>query len=161
MKKLTLILIIGGVLLLLILGSYFLFAGYGTNMVAPAKNPTSTQTTTTPASSGLKTQVLAQGSGVVVAKKGDKVTINYIGYIGADATGKVFNSTYKTHTPFTFTLGQNKVLPVWEAGIPGMKVGEKRRLIATPILGYGAKGFPPMIPPNATLTFDIELMEIN
>jgi len=94
------------------------------------------------------------GTGTVV-KPGDTVTVKYTGSL---ADGTVFDSTEKQGgTPATFPL--SNVIQGWQQGIPGMKVGGKRKLIIPPALGYGPKGTGP-IPGNATLTFVIELLEI-
>ena len=66
-------------------------------------------------------------------------------------TGKVFDASWKRNEPFPFTLGKGQVIPGWEQGVVGMKVGGRRELIIPPALGYGAKGSPPTIPPNETL----------
>jgi len=96
-----------------------------------------------------------------VAKTGDTVAMNYTGRL---ANGTVFDSNVDPKfghvQPFTFTLGAGQVIPGWDKGIVGMKVGEKKTLVIPPADGYGAAGHPPVIPPNATLTFDVELLGI-
>jgi peptidylprolyl isomerase len=96
-----------------------------------------------------------------VAKAGDSVSMNYTGRL---ADGTVFDSNidpkFKHVEPFIFTLGAGQVIPGWDKGIVGMKVGEKKTLVIPPEDAYGANGIPGAIPPNATLTFDVELTGI-
>lgn len=107
---------------------------------------------------GLQFGEIKVGTGQTV-KTGDKVNVEYTGWL--QATGQEFDTSRKPGgSPFPVTLGQNSVIPGWEEGIPGMKVGGKRRLIIPAALGYGAQGFPPTIPGNAVLVFDIEVLSI-
>lgn len=104
---------------------------------------------------GLKIEVLKEGSGTE-AKVGDTVSVHYTGTL---EDGTKFDSSLDRGEPFSFTLGQNRVIQGWEQGVLGMKVGEQRKLIIPPELGYGPSGTPGgPIPPNATLHFDIELL---
>lgn len=96
------------------------------------------------------------GEGEAV-KTGDTVVMHYKGILD---DGTEFDSSYKRNSPFTTTIGIGTVIKGWDQGIPGMKVGGKRKLVIPPDLGYGENGAPPNIPPNATLTFDVELLEI-
>ena len=105
---------------------------------------------------GMKVDVLQEGAGDT-AKSGDKVTVNYVGTL---TDGTKFDSSIDRNQPFQFTLGQNSVIQGWELGVSGMKAGEKRRLTIPPELGYGAQGAGGVIPPNATLIFDVELISI-
>lgn len=91
------------------------------------------------------------------AKKGNTVSVNYV---GALAEGTVFDSSYDRGEPFSFTIGAGEVIKGWEKGLIGMKVGGKRRLAIPPQLAYGAQGVPGLIPPNALLLFEIELLAI-
>ena len=91
------------------------------------------------------------------AKDGMKVRVHYTGYL---ASGKKFESSYDKKKPYTFVIGQGAVIKGWDYGIVGMKVGGKRKLTIPPQLAYGAKGSLPTIPGNATLVFDIELVEV-
>ena len=92
------------------------------------------------------------------ASNGDKLSIHYIGKLSAN--GQKFDSSYDRDEPFTFTLGQGQVIKGWEQGIPGMCIGEKRRLIIPSTLGYGTRGFGTVIPPNAALDFTVKLIDI-
>jgi FKBP-type peptidyl-prolyl cis-trans isomerase len=97
-----------------------------------------------------------------VAKAGDHVFMNYTGRL---ENGKVFDSNvdpkFNHVEPFGFNLGAGEVIPGWDKGIVGMKVGEKKTLTISPEDGYGAAGHPPVIPPNSTLIFDVELLSIS
>lgn len=97
-----------------------------------------------------------------VAKTGDTVSMNYTGRL---ADGTVFDSNvdpkFQHVEPFTFNLGAGQVIPGWDKGIVGMKVGEKKTLTILPEDAYGASGVPGVIPPNSTLIFDVELLAIN
>jgi peptidylprolyl isomerase len=90
------------------------------------------------------------------AKNGDVVVVNYIGTL--QSTGAKFDSSYDRAEPFVFTLGAGNVIKGWDEGLLGMKVGDKRKLIIPPELGYGEKGAGQTIPPNSTLVFEIELI---
>ena len=105
----------------------------------------------------LKIEDVTVGTGAE-AKAGDKVTVNYVGTLD---NGQKFDSSYDRNQPFTFTLGAGQVIKGWDLGVAGMKVGGKRNLTIPPELGYGASGFPPVIPPNATLHFTVELLSVN
>lgn len=108
-----------------------------------------------PAPTKLVTKEIVTGTGAE-AKTGSAVAVNYVGALYK--TGKVFDASWKRNEPFTFTLGKGQVIPGWEQGVAGMKVGGRRELIIPPALGYGAKGLPPSIPPNETLIFVIDLL---
>lgn len=101
------------------------------------------------------------GSGPA-AKAGEQVTVNYTGWLYGNGTkGKKFDSSYDHGQPFTFALGAGNVIPGWDQGVAGMKVGGTRTLIIPPELGYGAGGTPDgTIPPNATLIFDVQLLKV-
>jgi len=102
----------------------------------------------------LSFEVIAEGDGET-AKNGMQVSVHYQGRL---TDGTVFDDSQKRGTPFSFTLGSGQVIPGWEQGIVGMKIGEKRVLTIPPELGYGAAGAGGVIPPNATLVFDVELV---
>jgi peptidylprolyl isomerase len=100
-------------------------------------------------------QALGTGSEAV---SGKRVTVNYEGRL---ITGRKFDSSYDRGQPFSFVLGAGQVIAGWEQGILGMKVGGKRQLVIPPHLGYGATGAGGVIPPNATLVFDVELLGVD
>ena len=106
---------------------------------------------TTP--SGLTIVTVASGDGI--AKAGDTVWVHYTGTL--QSNGTKFDSSLDRGEPISFTLGQGEVIKGWDEGIAGMKVGDKRQLTIPPALGYGEKGAGNVIPPNATLVFDVEL----
>jgi FKBP-type peptidyl-prolyl cis-trans isomerase len=91
-----------------------------------------------------------------VAETGDTVTVDYVGRL---ESGTQFDSSYDRGVPFTFTAGAGRVIPGWDQGVPGMRVGGTRRLTIPPNLGYGLNQVG-SIPPNSTLVFEIELLSI-
>jgi peptidylprolyl isomerase len=105
----------------------------------------------------LVTKDLEEGTGAT-AEAGDVVAMNYVGV--NYKTGKEFDASWSRGEPFIFTLGAGEVIPGWDQGIEGMKVGGRRELIIPPELGYGSAGSPPVIPPNETLVFVVDLEEI-
>ena len=104
----------------------------------------------------LKITVNKEGSGEI-AENGMLVSVHYTGKL---EDGTEFDSSIPRGKPFTFTLGAGQVIKGWDIGVEGMKIGEKRRLVIPPHLGYGARGAGGAIPPNATLIFDVELLEV-
>jgi peptidylprolyl isomerase len=106
--------------------------------------------------SGLKYVDLKEGTGPA-AKKGDVVVVHYTGWL---KDGKKFDSSRDRDKPFDFTLGAGAVIKGWDEGVAGMRVGGKRKLIIPPELAYGERGAGKVIPPNAELTFEVELLRI-
>jgi len=104
----------------------------------------------------LKKEVLAEGLGKM-ADEGDTVIVHYVGTF---LDGTKFDSSLDMGQPFSFVLGSGQVIAGWEQGVLGMKVGEKRKLTLAPALAYGSYGVPGAIPPDSTLVFEIELLEI-
>ena len=113
---------------------------------------------TTP--SGLQIIDTAIGSGVS-PKPGQTCVMHYTGWIYEDGKkGKKFDSSVDRNEPFECPIGKHRVIAGWDAGVATMKVGGKRTLIIPPALGYGARGAGGVIPPNATLMFDVELLNV-
>ena len=111
--------------------------------------------TTTP--SGLIIDDLVVGTGAVAAA-GQKVTVHYTGWL---TDGTKFDSSKDRNDPFDFPLGAGRVIRGWDEGVAGMKIGGKRKLTIPPALGYGARGAGGVIPPNATLLFEVELLAVD
>jgi FKBP-type peptidyl-prolyl cis-trans isomerase FkpA len=106
--------------------------------------------------SGLKYDDLVEGEGDVAAA-GQRVVVHYTGWL---TDGSKFDSSLDRNDPFVFALGAGQVIRGWDEGVQGMKIGGKRKLTIPPQLGYGARGAGGVIPPNATLVFEVELLEI-
>lgn len=120
--------------------------------VAPASTSNAPQTT----ASGLIIETLATGSGPT-AKSGDKVSVHYTGWL---TNGTKFDSSRDRNEPFSFRLGAGQVIPGWDEGVAGMQPGGKRRLTVPAQLAYGTRGAGGVIPPNAVLIFEVELLAI-
>lgn len=133
-----------------LLAASALAAGLAQDAAPPAPAPAPA------APAGLQTldAVLGQGP---EARKGDTVTVGYRGWLQAD--GRVFDQT-RGKPPFTFTLGEDRVIRGWAEGVPGMKRGGRRILLLPPDFGYGEAGAPPVIPGDATLVFEVELLRV-
>ena len=110
----------------------------------------------TAAPSGLRYQDLSTGQGAE-AVDGRTAVVHYTGWL---TDGKKFDSSRDAGQPFAFRLGAGQVIAGWDEGVAGMKVGGRRKLIIPADLGYGASGAPPVIPPGATLVFDVELLDV-
>lgn len=106
--------------------------------------------------SGLIIEELAVGAGDVAAA-GQTVTVHYTGWL---TDGRKFDSSKDREDPFEFPLGARHVIAGWDEGVQGMKVGGRRKLTIPPALGYGARGAGNVIPPNATLVFEVELLAV-
>lgn len=106
--------------------------------------------------SGLKYVDLVVGTGRE-AVAGNHATVHYTGWL---TNGTKFDSSVDRRDPFSFPIGSGKVIKGWDEGVAGMKVGGKRKLTIPPQLGYGARGAGGVIPPNATLVFEVELLEV-
>ncbi|HVV52207.1 MAG TPA: FKBP-type peptidyl-prolyl cis-trans isomerase, partial [Polyangia bacterium] len=113
---------------------------------------------TTPAS-GLQYEDTQVGAGAEA--KGGTCVMHYTGWLWVDgAKGSKFDSSHDRRRPFEFALGRGQVIKGWDEGVAGMKVGGKRTLLIPPGLGYGARGAGGVIPPNATLLFEVELVDL-
>jgi len=106
--------------------------------------------------SGLKYEDLIEGSGQE-ALAGQQVSVHYTGWL---TDGSKFDSSVDRNQPFQFALGRGMVIRGWDEGVAGMKVGGRRKLTIPPQLGYGAQGAGGVIPPHATLVFEVELLEV-
>jgi FKBP-type peptidyl-prolyl cis-trans isomerase len=106
--------------------------------------------------SGLRYQIIQKGNGTK-AEKGKTVSVHYKGQL---ADGTVFDSSYKRNQPIDFGLGQGQVIAGWDEGISLLNVGDKARFVIPSDLGYGSRGAGGVIPPDATLIFDVELMDV-
>ena len=105
----------------------------------------------------LQIEELKAGTGASAAS-GHKVDVHYTGWL---LDGTKFDSSLDRGKPFSFVLGKGQVIQGWDKGVQGMKVGGKRKLTVPPELGYGTRGFPGAIPPNATLVFEVELLGVS
>jgi len=126
----------------------------GTASTKPRPKPKVDKPTGTPPSK-LETDDLIDGTGAT-ARSGDQIRVNYVGV--SFKTGKEFDSSFRAGQPFEFQLGGGMVIPGWDQGIEGMRVGGRRKLVIPPDLAYGAEGSPPAIGPNETLVFVVDLL---
>lgn len=106
--------------------------------------------------SGLQIDTLTRGTGPA-PKRGDQVTVHYTGWL---TDGTKFDSSVDRKEPFQFMLGEGQVIGGWDQGVAAMRVGDKVKLTIPPELGYGRRGYPGVIPPNAVLVFEVELLAI-
>lgn len=107
--------------------------------------------------SDIQIEKLTEGNGAA-PKTGDQVHVHYTGWL---TNGKKFDSSVDRGQPFTFVLGRGQVIRGWDLGVAQMKIGDKVKLTIPPELGYGVRGAGGVIPPNATLVFEVELLGIN
>jgi peptidylprolyl isomerase len=129
-----------------------------TGVIAMSEAADAQPVTTTP--SGLKIIDLKVGTGPA-PKAGQTCVMNYTGWLYENGKkGAKFDSSLDRNQPFSFPIGQHQVIAGWDEGVATMKVGGKRTLIIPPELGYGARGAGGVIPPNATLMFDVELLGV-
>ena len=105
---------------------------------------------------GVEVEILREGTGAI-AKNGDTVSVHYVGVL---ENGTKFDSSVDRGTPFEFSLGAGQVIPGWDIGVEGMKIGEARKLTIPSELAYGPNGAGDVIPPNATLIFEVQLLGI-
>jgi len=121
-----------------------------------ASAPTKVTGAPTKTASGLEYWDIKVGTGAV-AQSGKHVKVDYTGWL---TNGKKFDSSVGTGKPFDFMLGASQVIKGWDEGVAGMKLGGKRQLRIPPDLAYGAAGYPPVIPADSTLIFDVQLVDV-
>jgi FKBP-type peptidyl-prolyl cis-trans isomerase len=132
------------------------WAQTGTTAKKAASGPTKVTGAPIKTASGLEYWDIKVGTGAV-AQAGQRVKVDYTGWL---TNGKKFDSSVGTGKPFDFLLGGGQVIKGWDEGVAGMKVGGKRQLRIPADLAYGAKGYPPVIPANSTLIFDVQLIDV-
>ncbi len=143
----------------LIAASAFALAIIGSAIMSDPSDAQSAKPVTT--SSGLQIIDTKPGTGAA-PRKGQTVVVHYTGWLYVNGQkGKKFDSSVDRNEPFRFPVGAGRVIAGWDEGVGSMKVGGKRTLIIPPNLGYGAQGAGGAIPPNATLIFDVELLDVN
>ena len=142
----------------ILLITLFALAGLivGQTAATNPSGPTKVTGAPTKTPSGLEYWDITVGTGAV-AQTGQQVKVDYTGWL---TNGKKFDSSVGTGHPFSFKLGAGQVIKGWDEGVTGMKVGGKRQLRIPPDLAYGAKGYPGVIPPNSTLIFDVQLIDV-
>jgi FKBP-type peptidyl-prolyl cis-trans isomerase len=130
---------------------------------AAAQTPAETPSTTGTEAMPMQKTDLTPGSGAEI-KSGQTALVHYTGWLydaaAPENKGKKFDSSVDRNEPFDFPVGAGMVIKGWDEGVAGMKVGGKRRLVIPPEMGYGSRGAGGVIPPGATLVFDVELVEI-
>ncbi|XP_037643990.1 peptidyl-prolyl cis-trans isomerase Fkbp12-like [Sebastes umbrosus] len=106
---------------------------------------------------GVDVEIINPGDGTTYPKKGQYVNVHYVGTL---TNGKQFDSSRDRGDPFKFCLGKGEVIKAWDEGVAKMSLGEKSRLTCSPDYAYGSRGFPPVIPGDSTLIFEVELLKI-
>ena len=157
-RRRNLILIFGSIAIIIVIGggafiNRFL---YQTEKAVEGPPPIDSSIQTVTTASGLQYQDVVVGTGAE-AQPGVTVSVHYTGWL---TDGTKFDSSVDRNKPLEFPLGVGYVIPGWEEGLTGMKVGGQRRLTIPPELAYGEDGSPPTIPANATLIFDVELLDV-
>jgi FKBP-type peptidyl-prolyl cis-trans isomerase FkpA len=132
-------------------------AAPATPAASPSGTPAAGADANVPQVPGVKITIHKAGSGDPIAK-GSKGSFHYTGWLEGFESVKKFDSSKDRNQPFDVALGQGMVIPGWDQGLIGMLPGEIRRLEIAPEMGYGANGSPPVIPPNATLFFEVEYL---
>lgn len=135
--------------------------GETTSASAPAESTETKPTVEVPSGpppKQLEIEDLVEGEGAE-AKAGDEISVHYVGV--NYKSGKEFDSSWSRGEPIIFPLGAGQVIAGWDQGVAGMKVGGRRELTIPPELGYGTEGSPPVIPPNETLVFVVDLVAVN
>jgi FKBP-type peptidyl-prolyl cis-trans isomerase FkpA len=128
--------------------------------VTPSEPEKKSESKMTKTPSGLQYEDTKVGTGAS-PQKGQTCVMNYTGWLWENgAKGAKFDSSLDRNTPFSFPIGQGRVIKGWDEGVLTMKVGGKRTLLIPPDLGYGSRGAGGAIPPNATLVFEVELLEV-
>ncbi|PKI83012.1 peptidylprolyl isomerase [Malassezia vespertilionis] len=107
---------------------------------------------------GVEVQTITPGDGKNFPKSGDTVDIHYVGTL---QNGDKFDSSRDRGQPFSTAIGVGRVIRGWDEGVPQLSLGQKANLVCSPDYAYGPRGFPPVIPPNSTLNFEVELLGIN
>jgi FKBP-type peptidyl-prolyl cis-trans isomerase len=153
-KRETILLIV--ILLIIAFGFWLLIKPK--ELIAPGNSETAGQNSSQKNMDEVKIEVLKEGTGDQVSKTGDTLTVHYTGTL---TDGTKFDSSVDRGQPFSFTLGENRVIQGWEQGMLNMKVGEKRKLTIPASLGYGSQSVGGVIPANSTLIFEVELLKIN
>ncbi|WFD29830.1 peptidylprolyl isomerase [Malassezia sp. CBS 17886] len=108
---------------------------------------------------GVQVQTISAGDGQTFPKPGDTVDMHYVGTLASN--GNKFDSSRDRNEPFRTRIGVGQVIKGWDEGVPQLSLGQKANLVCSPDYAYGARGFPPVIPPNSTLNFEVELLAIN